>query len=346
MKASFKKHRLNFKRPGGTSRGILKTKDSWILCLEENSHRGYGECSIIEGLSWDDPNRIESVVLEVCEALSLAKPLPDLTDFPAVQMGLETALLSLNSPTVWNLFPSAFSRGEASIPINGLVWMGTIDFMQEQIDDLLNRGFDCIKLKIGALHFEEEFQLLKSLRKRYSLSSLILRVDANVAFHSKEALGKLEQLATLGIHSIEQPIATGQWEEMAKLCNKSPIPIALDEELIGCQQAAKRKQMLEAIHPHYLILKPSLLGGFSHADAWIDLAEELQIGWWATSALESNIGLNAIAQWAYTKKLSIPQGLGTGSLFTNNFESPLVIKKDCLWTDNSISWTQNLTDVC
>jgi L-alanine-DL-glutamate epimerase-like enolase superfamily enzyme len=255
-------------------------------------------------------------------------------------MGYETALLSLKSSDPYSLFPSLFTDTKESIPINGLVWMGTFDFMKAQIDSLLEREFNCIKIKIGAIDFEEELRLLAQLRNRYDANTITIRVDANGAFKPQEALKKLDQLSKYQIHSIEQPIAVNQWELMSTLCQKSSIPIALDEELIGVFDAETQSSMLSQIQPQYLIFKPSLLGGFSNTQSWIDLADTYSIKWWVTSALESNIGLNAIAQWTYSKKVSLPQGLGTGSLFLNNIDSSLVIKKGCLWNDKSIPWKE------
>ena len=338
MKASFKKYRLEFKRPSGTSRGILTTKDSWFLILEEEGKNGIGECSLIEGLSQDNANQIESILFQLCDALEANEELPNLNHWPAVQMGLETAMLSLRSKNPFSLFPSAFTKGEKQIPINGLVWMGDYEFMRAQIDQLLTTGFDCIKLKIGALDFDSELDLLARIRGSYSESDINLRVDANGAFKPDDALEKLKRLSDYQIHSIEQPIAVNQWETMAKLCQDTPLPIALDEELIGHYETSEKHEVLRQINPHYVILKPSLLGGFAHSEQWIDLAEKLGIGWWVTSALESNIGLNAIAQWAYQLKVTIPQGLGTGSLFVNNIDCPLFIEKGCLGMDNSIPW--------
>jgi O-succinylbenzoate synthase len=255
-------------------------------------------------------------------------------------MGYEMALLSLKGSNPYELFPSYFTNGSASIPINGLVWMGSYDFMKQQIDTLLSRGFDCIKIKIGALNFEEELKLIGQLRARYDAQTISIRVDANGAFSKREALSKLKQLSIYKLHSIEQPIATKQWADMADLCKNTSIPIALDEELIGVFSKELQIQILDQICPQYLILKPSLLGGFSVTEQWLSLANDKGIDWWITSALESNVGLNAIAQWTFTKNVSLPQGLGTGSLFTNNIEAPLVIKKGCLWIDNLISWEE------
>ncbi|MGB1633756.1 MAG: o-succinylbenzoate synthase [Flavobacteriaceae bacterium] len=338
MQARFKKHRLYFKRPSGTSRGVLTYKDSWFLVLHAEGKTGIGECSILEGLSPDDPQRIEAVLSSLCSALEAGNPLPDLTTWPAIQMGLETALCSLEGTHSFSLYPSKFTQGKGAIPINGLVWMGTFESMNTQIRNLLKAGYNCIKLKIGALDFERELDLLAQLRKEFTEKEVILRVDANGAFQPDEALEKLKRLSEFEVHSIEQPIGINQWQKMADLCSKTPVPIALDEELIGPHTAESKQQLLEEIKPQFIILKPSLLGGFKEADQWIQYADNLAIGWWITSALESNIGLNAIAQWTYLKEVSGHQGLGTGSLFTNNISSPLRIKKGCLMLDNSLHW--------
>jgi o-succinylbenzoate synthase len=340
MKAHFKKHTLIFKNPSGTSRGVLLKKDSWFLILSKDRKSGIGECSILKGLSYDDHPDFEKTLAMLCNQITRGETLLDLTSWPAIKMGYEMALLSLKGIHSYELFPSFFTKGSKSIPINGLVWMGSYDFMKQQIDALLSKGFNCIKIKIGALDFDEELRLIAQLRKRYDAKTISIRVDANGAFLFSEALSKLQKLSAFRLHSIEQPIATKQWENMAFLCKKTPIPIALDEELIGVFSKALQIQMLDQICPQYLVFKPTLLGGFSSTLQWLSLAKEKGIDWWITSALESNIGLNAIAQFTFLKNISLPQGLGTGSLFTNNIESPLVIKKGCLRTDNSISWKQ------
>ena len=340
MKAHFKKHTLIFKNPSGTSRGVLLKKDSWFLILYNNRKSGIGECSILKGLSYDDHPDFEKTLAMLCNQIIRGEALLDLTPWPAIKMGFEMALLSLKGAHSYELFPSFFTKGSKSIPINGLVWMGSYDFMKQQIDGLLSKGFNCIKIKIGALDFDEELRLIAQLRKRYDAKTISIRVDANGAFLFSEALSKLQKLSAFRLHSIEQPIATKQWENMAFLCKKTPIPIALDEELIGVFSKVLQIQMLDQICPQYLVFKPTLLGGFSSTLQWLSLAKEKGIDWWITSALESNIGLNAIAQFTFLKNISLPQGLGTGSLFTNNIESPLVIKKGCLWTDNSIPWKQ------
>tara|TARA_B100001093_G_scaffold500631_1_gene551344 strand:- start:1168 stop:2196 length:1029 start_codon:yes stop_codon:yes gene_type:complete len=342
MQATFKKHRLEFKNTSRTSRGLLIYKDSWFIILKKEGKIGIGECSVLDGLSPDDPEKIELLLRSLCEALVKGTELPDLTYWPAVRMGLESALFSLKSESTYSLFPSLFTKGKKQIPINGLVWMGDFKFMNAQIQDLIISGFDCIKLKIGAIDFEAELKLLDQIRKIYNEREITIRVDANGAFKPGEALEKLKRISDYQVHSIEQPIATMQWESMANLCRKSPLPIALDEELIGPYNSFEKQNLIDHIKPQYLIIKPTLLGGFSESEAWIDLAEKASVGWWITSALESNIGLNAIAQWTYQLGISIPQGLGTGSLFVNNISSPLFIKKGCLGIDNSLPWNSIL----
>jgi L-alanine-DL-glutamate epimerase-like enolase superfamily enzyme len=294
----------------------------------------------MSGLSYDDTPGFENQLALLCSAINQRTPLPDLQQWPAIRMGYEMALLDLAQDQPFELYPSDFSNGKDCIPINGLVWMGTFDYMSQQIKSLLEKGFDCIKLKIGAIHFEEELALLTQIRKEFDAKEVKLRVDANGAFAPGDALEKLKRLSDFDLHSIEQPIAANQWQAMRYLSEKSPLPIALDEELIGRFSEEECLTLLDVIQPAFIILKPSLLGGFRASSQWIQWAERQGIGWWVTSALESNVGLNAIAQWTYQQEYKGHQGLGTGSLFTNNFESPLVIKKGCLWVDNLISWNK------
>ena len=344
IKANYKKYILNFKNPSGTSRGILRTKETWFIFLEENEKTGVGETGLFRGLSIDDVSNYEEKLIWVCKNinLGLANLLKELYDFPSIQFGLEQAFLSLKSDDKFQLFPSKFTRGEKSIPINGLVWMGEKEFMKNQIKEKLKTGFSCIKMKIGAIDFDTEIELLKSIRKEFSAKEIELRVDANGAFNPKNALEKLQILSELEIHSIEQPIKQGLVNEMAELCAKTPLPIALDEELIGIILSEDKKQLLETIQPQYIILKPSLIGGFIGSKEWICLAEQYNCGWWITSALESNIGLNAIAQFTDTLHSDLPQGLGTGGLFTNNFESPLEVNNGTLQYNPNKIWNFNL----
>ncbi|QHI35841.1 L-Ala-D/L-Glu epimerase [Kordia antarctica] len=340
MKATYHKHILDFKRPSGTSRGILKQKETWFIVLHHDGKQGIGECGILRSLSIDDVPEYEEKLRWTCENIQLGKEvlLMELIQFPSLQFGVEQAFLSLVSETPYLLFPSEFTRGNKEIEINGLVWMGDVDFMKSQIEDKLKAGFSCIKMKIGAIDFETELKLLQSIRNEYSVNDIELRVDANGAFTPENALEKLKILSELQLHSIEQPIKQGQVDEMAKLCKETPLPIALDEELIGIFDIKQKKKILETIQPQFIILKPSLVGGFAGSSEWISLAEKNNIDWWITSALESNIGLNAIAQWTYTLHNKLPQGLGTGSLYTNNFDSPLTIQNGALHYEISTSW--------
>ena len=334
MKATFQKYTLQFKRPAGTSRGVLTEKPTWLLTIEHNGRRGIGECSPLPGLSIDDISDYErSKLLWTCAHISLGKKAlwEQLKSYPSIQFGVEQAFLSLEAEQEGVLFPSPFTEGQVPIPINGLIWMGDKHYMQQQIREKLSQGFDCIKMKIGAIDFETEYQLLKNIRQEYAPSDIELRVDANGAFSPLEALEKLKRLSDLEIHSIEQPIRAGQYEQMARLCEASPLPIALDEELIGVACPERKKEILQWIRPAYIILKPSLIGGYRGSEEWIDFAEKQGIGWWVTSALEGNVGLSAIAQWTYTLKNPLPQGLGTGSLYTNNFPSSLEVKNGGLW---------------
>ena len=336
---SYFKHTSIFKQPGGTSRGVLHTKDSWIIRLQGNESVGYGEVSIIPKLSLDNPNEIEGILdkLKSCSTLDHFKTeLGNLSNFPAIQFALECAILDyLNPAQPHLLYPSNFSNGTRGIPINGLIWMGEKEPMLQQIETKLEAGFTCLKMKVGAIDFEKELSILQHIRSAFSPTELELRVDANGAFSPLEAEEKLKQLSTYHIHSIEQPIQQNQWVAMAYLCQQNIIPIALDEELIGCTQ---KELMLNSIQPQYIILKPSLLGGFEISEQWVALANKLNMGWWATSALETNIGLNAIAQWTATQNNPMPQGLGTGQVFTNNFASPLELKGENLYSNSNVNW--------
>ncbi|MBC3846580.1 o-succinylbenzoate synthase [Winogradskyella echinorum] len=344
MTAKYHKYILDFKRPSGTSRGVMTTKETWFITLGNNGKQGIGECGILRGLSIDDRPDYETKLKWVCQNIhiGLAILVDELKEFPSIQFGLETAFKSLESDDQFQLFPSAFTKGFDAIAINGLVWMGDENFMRTQIKEKIETGFDCIKLKIGAIDFKTELNILKSIRKEFSASDIELRVDANGAFSKDDALEKLKQLSEYQLHSIEQPIKPKQFEAMAQLCEATPLPIALDEELIGVFSIEEKQILLETIQPQYIILKPSLVGGFGGSTQWIDLVESLNIKWWITSALESNIGLNAIAQWTYTLKNTMPQGLGTGSLFTNNFDSPLIVKNGTLQYDKKQHWKFNI----
>ncbi|MBV5311827.1 MAG: o-succinylbenzoate synthase [Prolixibacteraceae bacterium] len=344
MKASFKKYTLQFKQASGTSRGVYITRDSWFIFLNDGINTGIGECAPLPDLSIESPGKMSVKLLQVCEEISYFSQFPEeLRAWPSIRFGLETALTDLRNGGQQILFPSAFTRGEKGIPINGLIWMGTPEFMKQQIRTKLDAGFRCIKMKIGALDFETEFELLKAIRAEFSAEEITLRVDANCAYSYQTALENLKRLSDLQIHSIEQPIATGRWNEMAELCRQSPVPIGLDEELIGILDQTEMKKLMETIRPAYLVLKPSLHGGFAGCEKWFELADQYKTGWWITSALESNIGLNAIAQWTFQLNARAEQGLGTGQLFTNNFDSPLEIEGDQLWFRPEKNWElQNL----
>ncbi|PTT72159.1 MULTISPECIES: o-succinylbenzoate synthase [Chryseobacterium] len=334
MKAEYSRYLLEFKRPSGTSRGVLLEKETFILEISENGKRGIGECAIFRGLSFDDRPDYEDKLKWLCENIQQETEFlkEELKEFPSIWFGYEQAVLNLkNGENLY--FPSDFTEGKTPIVINGLIWMGDINYMEEQIQDKLEKGFHCIKLKIG-VDWKSEHEILQKLRQKFSKDRLELRVDANGGFNKEEAKVVLQQLSDLHIHSIEQPIKAGNWNDMAELCLETPTPIALDEELIGITDFNEKRKLLETVNPQYIILKPALAGGFSGSDEWISLAEERNLGWWITSALESNIGLNAIAQYTFTKKSPMPQGLGTGALFVNNFDSNLDLKGELLWFKN------------
>lgn len=340
MTATYHRYILNFKVPSGTSRGVLRTKETWFIILASQGQTGIGECGLFRGLSVDDRPDYEDRLKWVCQNihLGLESLLAEVKEFPSIQFGLEMAFESLAAEDPFVLFPSDFTQGLDAISINGLIWMGEQEYMKRQIRDKIDSGFNCIKMKIGAIDFETEYHLLKSIRTEFNQADIVLRVDANGAFSPKEALEKLQRLSELDIHSIEQPIQAGHFQEMAYLCEKTPLPIALDEELIGVYSEDAKKTVLQTIKPHYIILKPSLIGGFKGSQQWIQLAETQDCGWWITSALESNVGLNAISQWTFTLKNPLPQGLGTGSLFTNNFPCPLQVKNGNLHYDLNRRW--------
>ncbi|MDO5523923.1 MAG: o-succinylbenzoate synthase [Bacteroidia bacterium] len=328
-------YKLRFRKPAGTSRGVYHEHKVWYVLFRDSrdaSRYGMGECAPLPGLSCDFGDNYAETLARLCRSTEEKQQVDTdlLRNYPSILFGLETAERHYRqrSLQLWN---TPFGRGEAGIPINGLIWMGEYDDMKQQAANLLERDFGCIKLKIGAIGFDREVELLQFIRDRYPAEKITLRVDANGAFGFGEARGKLQKLAGLHIHSIEQPIRAGQWAEMARLCASSPLPIALDEELIGIHHPEEKKNLLDTIRPQYIILKPTLHGGISGCNEWIALARERQIGWWITSALESNIGLNSIAQWCATLNNPLPQGLGTGTLYSNNIPFPLKIKNGHLW---------------
>jgi o-succinylbenzoate synthase len=340
MKATCHKYILHFKQPSGTSRGVLTDKETWFLILEANGKKGIGECGILRGLSADDRPDYEEKLQWVCNNIHLgAEKLWDaLMEFPSIQFGVEMAFLSLQSENPFVLLPSKFTSGVDSIAINGLVWMGDEAFMKRQIEEKIAQGFRCVKMKIGAIDFEKEMGLLRFIRQSFDAQTIEIRVDANGAFSENEALDKINQITGFQIHSIEQPIQKNKTDTMSVLCKNTLLPIALDEELIGVFSLADKEALLQKVKPQYIILKPSFIGGFKGTSDWIALAEKYQIGWWITSALESNIGLNAIAQFTYLQNNPMPQGLGTGALYTNNFESPLQVSQGQLWYQNELDW--------
>lgn len=339
MKASYHKYFLQFKRPSGTSRGILTEKETWFLIIENDGKKGIGECGLLRGLSFDDRPDYEDKLRWVCENIHLgeAQLWKLLLEFPSIQFGVEMAFRSLESENPFLLFPSEFTENIKAIPINGLVWMGDEAFMKQQIEEKIATGFSCIKLKIGALDFEKELGLLRFIRANFTPEQIEIRVDANGAFDSESALDKIFELSEFKLHSIEQPIQKNNTDSMAVLCKNTNLPIALDEELIGVTNYTEKEKLLQKIMPQYIILKPSFIGGFRGSMEWIQLAEKYNIGWWITSALESNIGLNTIAQWTFLLQNPMPQGLGTGALYTNNFDGPLEVRNGELWYNKEIS---------
>jgi o-succinylbenzoate synthase len=343
LKALLYEHSLQFKVPAGTSRGVLTQKPGWIIKIFDSENPelfGLGECSVIPGLSADDLNHLLDKLKEVTGKIhdfSISYH-ESLVQWPSVRFAIETALSDLHSLGTCIHYSSDFTSGRKGIAINGLIWMGSPEEMKSQIDAKIEQGFRCLKMKIGAINFEDELRVLKYIRNYFPPDVIELRVDANGAFLPHDVESKLEQLAAFHIHSIEQPIRQRQWKEMAKICRNSPIPVALDEELIGIASADMKQQMLKFIQPQFIILKPGLLGGIEESTHWINLAEKSGIGWWITSALEGNIGLNVIAQWTFLQNNSMPQGLGTGQLFINNINSPLQIEKGYLCYNPQRNW--------
>ena len=333
MRLAYAPYLLKFKTPAGTSRGVLTEKPTFIIKVfdeSDPSRFGIGECSVFPGLSPEADGNYGYKLIELLANIALGKE-TDLSRYSSIQFGLEQALRDYASGCRHIYFPSEFTQGDKSIEINGLIWMGNFDQMIQRIDEKFGKGYHCIKLKIGAIDWRKEIEMIEYVRQKYSDTQLEIRVDANGGFTMDNALSRLKRLADLGVHSIEQPLpANVPYELHAFLCQVSPLKIALDESLIGIYDKEAKSELLDMVHPAYIILKPSLCGGFSGAESWINLAKERGIGWWVTSALESNIGLNALAQWTATLNTSIPQGLGTGSLFTNNFECPLELKGDHL----------------
>ena len=334
MRIDIEEKILHFKQPAGTSRGVYTERRIWLVTMTDGKRIGVGECAPLPRLSCDDiPNYVE-VLRHFCDEVERTGvvDVEAMRDYPSMLFGLETAMLNLKNGDI--LFDTPFSRGEEGIPINGLVWMGSFEEMRQRIEEKLEKGFHCVKLKIGAIDFNRELELLEQIRRHYSYKEVELRVDANGAFkYEEDALYKLELLSQYVLHSIEQPIRAGQWAYMSELCRESPLPIALDEELIGVNDIDQKRQMLNIIRPAYIILKPSLHGGMAGVREWVDIARDMGIGSWITSALESNIGLNAIAQFCssvYGPSITMPQGLGTGQLYVDNVQMSLEIQGDKL----------------
>jgi mandelate racemase/muconate lactonizing enzyme family protein len=347
LKAEYCRYNLIFKQPAVTSRAVMRDKLTYFIRVFDDrcpEKFGLGECALFEGLSCDDVPDYEDLLAKVCRCINEVNP-SQMAEYPSIRFGLETALCDLANGGVRKPFLSAWTDGRGKIPINGLVWMGTAEEMSRRVDEKIAAGFRCIKLKIGGVKFEDELDIIRRIRSEHSPEELEIRLDANGAFTTDNALDRLEALSVFTIHSLEQPIKASQWEAMAEICRKSPVPIALDEELIGLNNQDIRREMLSKVRPQYIILKPALIGGLHVAEQWIDLASEFGAGWWATSALESNVGLNAIAQWVTARGFDMPQGLGTGALYVNNIPSPicqigdgLIYDPDGRWDLSDLKW--------
>ena len=330
---------LHFKQPAGTSRGVYTTRKSYYLTITDDNRssiKGVGECATLPDLSCDAVPEYFKILSDVCRMVEQTGNIPYdiLRPYPSILFGLETAFAQLDANGSTRLYDTPFGRGEEGITINGLVWMGTFEEMYSRLETKLKAGFHCVKLKIGAINFDKELDLIKHIREAFDKNTIELRVDANGGFSPDNAMERLEALAKYDIHSIEQPIKQHQWGEMARLCKETPLPIALDEELIGVNVKSMKEYLLDTIRPQYIILKPSLHGGMYGCTEWIQMAKERGINSWITSALESNVGLNAIAHYCaktYGPSVSMPQGLGTGQLFTDNIDMPLVIDGDKIW---------------
>lgn len=352
LSAEYFKHVLHFNFKARTSRGLIKDKVSWFVKVWDAQNPkifGIGECGPLPGLSLDaKPDTEEIIQLCTEEIHKLSSPdiselksiIPE--DYPAIMFAFETAFLDLANGGTKVIYQNSFIKGK-KIPINGLIWMGDMDFMMNQINTKIAQGFRCIKLKVGGLDFDRECDILNYLRNRYFRENIIIRLDANGAFSIDEVLFKLEELSRFKIHSIEQPIKQGL-PEMEELCRKSPIPVALDEELIGKSNTDSKVALLDYLKPQFIILKPTLHGGLQSCAEWISLAEKRNIGWWITSALESNVGLNAICQFTANFNVSIEQGLGTGSIYSNNFTSPLTVGEGNIFYDKNVSWNDHEFD--
>jgi len=337
LRAWWQPYRLDFKFTAITSRQAMRHKDTYFVCVcdtERPQVVGHGECALFAGLSAESGCDYMTLLDEACaDPVKAAR-----SAVSSIRFGFETALADMNRGGHYSVFDNDWVKGDYGITTNGLVWMGSRELMAERIESKLAQGFRCLKLKIGGIDFDDEVELIRCVRKRFGADVLELRLDANGAFKPDEALRRLDVLSAFDVHSIEQPIRAGQIEDMARICAESPVAIALDEELIGVTDSESKRQMLTYVRPSYIILKPSLCGGFAQADEWIDIAVGLGIGWWATSALESNVGLNAIAQWVAAKRPVMPQGLGTGLLYSNNIMSPLELRGQALFYNPQSRW--------
>lgn len=344
LQAKISQHILKFRKPAATSRGIYSERVIYILTIWNTANpqiKGMGECAPLKGLSIDDVPEYEQILQKLVSQINQNKATEDFDfdNYPSIKFGLETALLDLKFGGKKIIYQNFYAIGRQGLPINGLIWMDSITEMKQEVLEKIEKGFDCIKIKIGALNFEEECELLHFIRKHKKGKQIILRVDANGAFQPDEALDKLKALKPFNLHSIEQPVKSKQIDLMAELCIKSPVPIALDEELIGYKSENEFETLLSRVKPQFIVLKPNLVGGFVQCEKWIKVAESFKIGWWITSALEGNIGLNAIAQYTANFNPKIHQGLGTGNLYVNNMPPYTKIEKGYLWRDmgNEIS---------
>ncbi len=342
---------LDFKFDAGTSRGVLKQKRTYLIQLTDGKRTAWGEAGPLKGLSVDDRPTVQEEMTSLLEQWSSAQDFPATLaevpkwaqeripdSLPSLRFGMEMAWMDYFNGGKRMIFDTPFYHGQEAIPINGLVWMGSEEFMAQQMEQKLKAGFACIKMKIGAIDYDREMNLLHQLRRQYSANKIVLRVDANGAFAPDEAREVLRDLNRLEVHSIEQPLKAGQWEAMGRLCHQAVTPVALDEELIGLCTQQEQTEMMNEIQPQYIILKPTLVGGIAASLQWIQHADALKAGWWMTSALESNVGLNAIAQFTAHLKVTMPQGLGTGQLYHNNFASPLQIHDGAITYKQETDW--------
>ena len=339
MRITLHTRTLHFKQPAKTSRGQYTSRISRYVVVESGGVRGVGECATLPDLSCDERPDYVLLLRQFCDVIERTGRIPyeALRPYPSMLFGIETAFAQLAAGGSTALFDTPFARGEVGIPTNGLVWMGSYDQMLARMQEKLDLGFRCIKLKIGAIDFDKELELLRIIRSAFPKDKVELRVDANGAFAPNEAMVRLEQLARYDLHSIEQPIRQHQWTDMARLCQESPIAIALDEELIGVNIPSEKERLLDTIHPQYVVLKPSLHGGMMGCEEWVSMAKIRGIGSWMTSALESNVGLNAIAHLAahtYGTDDIMPQGLGTGQLFTDNIDMPIALRGERMYYDH------------